>query len=117
MQLDIEFNSAGHVPSPGILEAAQLAEAQGFGTVWKARSGAAAACAAQPRGHDADDGEGEQGEEERAPVEARQALPIRPAETHRAGVGARREERQAGCGEPGQGLRSWRGGGVRAHVR
>ncbi len=38
MKVDIEFNSAGHVPAPGILEAAQLAEAKGFGAVWKGES-------------------------------------------------------------------------------
>jgi alkanesulfonate monooxygenase SsuD/methylene tetrahydromethanopterin reductase-like flavin-dependent oxidoreductase (luciferase family) len=38
MQVDIEFNSAGHIPSPGILEAAPLAEARGFGTLWKGES-------------------------------------------------------------------------------
>ncbi len=40
MKIDIEFNSAGHVPSPGILEAAQLAEEKGFGAVWKGESNA-----------------------------------------------------------------------------
>lgn len=38
MKVDIEFNSAGHVPSPGILEAAQLAEEKGFGAIWKGES-------------------------------------------------------------------------------
>ena len=38
MKIDIEFNSAGHVPSSGILEAAQLAEQKGFGAVWKGES-------------------------------------------------------------------------------
>ncbi len=38
MKVDIEFNSAGHVPSPGILEAAQIAEEKGFGAVWKGES-------------------------------------------------------------------------------
>ena len=38
MRIDIEFNSAGHVPSPGILEAAEVAEAKGFGAVWKGES-------------------------------------------------------------------------------
>lgn len=38
MKVDIEFNSAGHVPSPGILEAAQIAEDKGFGAIWKGES-------------------------------------------------------------------------------
>ncbi len=38
MRVDIEFNSAGHVPSPGILEAAPIAEAKGFGAIWKGES-------------------------------------------------------------------------------
>lgn len=38
MKIDIEFNSAGHVPSPGILEAAEVAEAKGFGAIWKGES-------------------------------------------------------------------------------
>jgi len=38
MKVDIEFNSAGHVPSPGILEAASVAEEKGFGGVWKGES-------------------------------------------------------------------------------
>ena len=38
MKVDIEFNSAGHVPSPGILEAAQIAEEKGFGAIWKGES-------------------------------------------------------------------------------
>ncbi len=38
MKLDIEFNSAGQVPSSGILQAAVLAEEKGFGAVWKGES-------------------------------------------------------------------------------
>ena len=38
MKVDIEFNSAGHVPSTGILEAAQVAEQRGFGAIWKGES-------------------------------------------------------------------------------
>lgn len=38
MRIDIEFNSAGHVPSPGILEAAPIAEEKGFGAIWKGES-------------------------------------------------------------------------------
>jgi alkanesulfonate monooxygenase SsuD/methylene tetrahydromethanopterin reductase-like flavin-dependent oxidoreductase (luciferase family) len=38
MHIDIEFNSAGHVPSPGILQAAVLAEEKGFGAIWKGES-------------------------------------------------------------------------------
>jgi alkanesulfonate monooxygenase SsuD/methylene tetrahydromethanopterin reductase-like flavin-dependent oxidoreductase (luciferase family) len=35
---DVEFNSAGQVPSAGILEAAKVADEKGFGTVWKGES-------------------------------------------------------------------------------
>ena len=35
MIYDVEFNSAGQVPSAGILEAAKVADEKGFGTVWK----------------------------------------------------------------------------------
>lgn len=38
MIYDVEFNSAGQVPSAGILEAAKVADAKGFGTVWKGES-------------------------------------------------------------------------------
>lgn len=38
MHIDIEFNSAGQVPSPGILQAAVLAEEKGFGAIWKGES-------------------------------------------------------------------------------
>lgn len=38
MIYDVEFNSAGQVPSSGILEAAKLADEKGFGTVWKGES-------------------------------------------------------------------------------
>ena len=41
MRVDIEFNSAGHVPSPGILEAAPIAEEKGFGCIWKGNPTAA----------------------------------------------------------------------------
>jgi len=35
---DIEFNSAGQVPTSGILEAAKIADKKGFGTIWKGES-------------------------------------------------------------------------------
>jgi 5,10-methylenetetrahydromethanopterin reductase len=35
---DVEFNSAGQVPSAGILQAAKVADEKGFGTVWKGES-------------------------------------------------------------------------------
>jgi 5,10-methylenetetrahydromethanopterin reductase len=38
MIYDIEFNSAGQVPTSGILAAAKLAEQNGFGRVWKGES-------------------------------------------------------------------------------
>ena len=38
MIYDVEFNSAVQVPSAGILEAAKVADAKGFGTVWKGES-------------------------------------------------------------------------------
>lgn len=38
MHIDIEFNSAAQIPSPGILRAAVLAEEKGFGAVWKGES-------------------------------------------------------------------------------
>ena len=38
MIYDVEFNSAGQVPSAGILEAAKVADEKGFGTVWKGES-------------------------------------------------------------------------------
>ena len=38
MIYDVEFNSAGQVPSAGILQAARVADEKGFGTVWKGES-------------------------------------------------------------------------------
>ena len=38
MIYDVEFNSAGQVPSAGILQAAKVADEKGFGTVWKGES-------------------------------------------------------------------------------
>ena len=38
MIYDVEFNSAGQVPSAGILQAAKVAVEKGFGTVWKGES-------------------------------------------------------------------------------
>ncbi|MGI0079990.1 MAG: LLM class flavin-dependent oxidoreductase [Nitrososphaerales archaeon] len=38
MIYDVEFNSAGQVPSSGILEGARIAEEKGFGTIWKGES-------------------------------------------------------------------------------
>ena len=38
MIYDVEFNSAGQVPSAGILQAARVADEKGFGGVWKGES-------------------------------------------------------------------------------
>jgi alkanesulfonate monooxygenase SsuD/methylene tetrahydromethanopterin reductase-like flavin-dependent oxidoreductase (luciferase family) len=38
MIYDVEFNSAGQVPSSGIVAAAKLADEKGFGTLWKGES-------------------------------------------------------------------------------
>jgi alkanesulfonate monooxygenase SsuD/methylene tetrahydromethanopterin reductase-like flavin-dependent oxidoreductase (luciferase family) len=38
LNFDVEFNSAGQVPSRGILEAAKLADKTNFGTIWKGES-------------------------------------------------------------------------------
>jgi alkanesulfonate monooxygenase SsuD/methylene tetrahydromethanopterin reductase-like flavin-dependent oxidoreductase (luciferase family) len=38
MIYDVEFNSAGQVPSEGILEAARIADETEFGTIWKGES-------------------------------------------------------------------------------
>lgn len=38
MIYDVEFNSAGQVPSSGIIAGAKIAEEKGFGTVWKGES-------------------------------------------------------------------------------